>query len=65
MTRVYDRWEFYQDPEEKWWWRRFSRNKSIKDPFSPGYEILVDSSKRSYEKKDDCVENAIRHGYKL
>lgn len=65
MTRVYERWEFYQDSDGKWYWRRFRRNISIKDASSPGYEILVDSSKRSYEKKDDCIENAIRQGYKL
>lgn len=64
MTGVYDRWEFYQDSEENWWWRRFRRNKRIKDPFTPGYEILVDSSNRGYKKKDDCIENAIRRGYK-
>lgn len=50
MTGVYDRWEFYQDPEENWFWRRFRRNKRIKDPFTPGYEILVDSSNRGKKK---------------
>jgi hypothetical protein len=64
MSGVRDRWDFYQDSTGNWWWRRFRRNTKIRDPFTLGYEILVDTSSRGYEKKDNCIENAVRMGYR-
>lgn len=48
-----DKWEFYQDPSNKWRWRRTASNGSI-----------VGASTQGYVNKSDCIENARRNGYK-
>jgi uncharacterized protein YegP (UPF0339 family) len=48
-----DKWEFYKDTNSKWRWRRVSTNGRI-----------VGSSSQGYVNKQDCKDNAKRHGYK-
>jgi uncharacterized protein YegP (UPF0339 family) len=48
-----DKWEFYKDNNNKWRWRRISINGKI-----------VGSSNQGYVNKQDCIDNAKRHGYK-
>lgn len=47
-----DRWEFYQDGQHQWRWRRIASNGRI-----------VGASSQGYANKSDCVENARRNGY--
>lgn len=47
-----DKWEFYQDNNNKWRWRRVASNGRI-----------VGSSSQGYVNKVACVDNARRHGY--
>jgi len=48
-----DKWEFYQDAKKEWRWRRIAPNGRI-----------VGASTQGYVNKSDCINNAIRHGYK-
>ena len=48
-----DTWEFYVDNNGKWRWRRVASNGRI-----------TGASCQGYANKSDCVENAIRNGYK-
>ena len=47
-----DKWEFYQDPQNLWRWRRIASNGRI-----------VGSSSQGYVNKSDCIDNAKRNGY--
>lgn len=47
-----DKWEFYQDGQQQWRWRRTASNGRI-----------VGASSQGYANKSDCVENARRNGY--
>ncbi|WGZ90029.1 MAG: DUF1508 domain-containing protein [Candidatus Thiocaldithrix dubininis] len=47
-----DKWEFYQDGNNKWRWRRIASNGRI-----------VGSSSQGYVNRSDCIDNARRHGY--
>ena len=47
-----DKWQFYQDPSNKWRWRRVASNGAI-----------VGASTQGYVNKSDCIENARRNGY--
>jgi uncharacterized protein YegP (UPF0339 family) len=47
-----DKWEFYQDTDKKWRWRRVSSNGRV-----------VGASTEGYSNKADCVANAKRNGY--
>lgn len=47
-----DKWEFYQDTEREWRWRRIASNGRI-----------VGSSSQGYKNKQDCIDNAKRNGY--
>ncbi len=50
-----DKWEFYQDHNEKhhkWRWRRTAPNGRI-----------VGASTQGYAEKEECVENAVRNGF--
>lgn len=47
-----DKWEFYQDSQNEWRWRRTAPNGKI-----------VGASSQGYVTKADCVENALRNGY--
>ena len=47
-----DKWEFYQDPQKLWRWRRTASNGKI-----------VGSSSQGYVNKSDCIDNARRNGY--
>ena len=47
-----DKWEFYQDPNKEWRWRRIASNGRI-----------VGSSSQGYVNRNDCVANARRNGY--
>jgi len=46
-----DKWEFYQDPQNLWRWRRTASNGKI-----------VGSSLQGYVNKSDCIDNARRNG---
>lgn len=48
-----DKWDFYQDPKGQWRWRRTASNGRI-----------VGASTQGYSNKSDCIDNAIRNGYK-
>ena len=52
MTGNKDKWEFYQDPQKQWRWRRTSPNGNI-----------VGASSQGYANKSDCIANAQRNGY--
>lgn len=47
-----DKWEFYQEAQNLWRWRRTTSNGRI-----------VGASSQGYANKADCIENAKRHGY--
>ncbi len=47
-----DRWEIYQDTQGMWRWRRIAPNGKV-----------VGASTEGYRNRQDCVENARRHGY--
>jgi len=47
-----DSWEFYQDSQRLWRWRRVASNGRI-----------VGASSQGYVNRQDCVENARRNGY--
>tara|TARA_R110000787_G_scaffold232448_1_gene339603 strand:- start:302 stop:502 length:201 start_codon:yes stop_codon:yes gene_type:complete len=50
-----DKWEFYQDHNEKhhkWRWRRTASNGRI-----------VGASTQGYAEKEECIENAERNGF--
>lgn len=47
-----DKWEFYQDKADEWRWRRTASNGKV-----------VGASSEGYKNKQDCIENAKRHGY--
>ena len=47
-----DKWEFYQDSQDLWRWRRIAPNGRI-----------VGSSSEGYKNKIDCIYNARRNGY--
>ena len=53
MNGEKDRWEFYKDAQGEWRWRRIAPNGKI-----------VGASTQGYKNKQDCQENARRHGYK-
>lgn len=53
MNGEKDRWEFYKDAQGEWRWRRIAPNGKI-----------VGASTQGYKNKQDCKENARRHGYK-
>ncbi|MCB1132902.1 MAG: DUF1508 domain-containing protein, partial [Verrucomicrobiae bacterium] len=44
-----DKWEFYEDAEGKWRWRRTASNNEI-----------VGASTQGYVNRSDCEENARR-----
>ena len=48
-----DTWEFYKDKQGEWRWRRTAPNGKS-----------VGASSEGYKNKGDCVNNAIRHGYR-
>lgn len=52
MAGANDKWEFYQDANGDWRWRRIAPNGQI-----------VGSSSEGYKNKSDCIANARRHGY--
>jgi hypothetical protein len=47
-----DRWEFYLTAPDAWRWRR-----------TEAATHLVVNSDRCYHRRDDCVADAMRHGY--
>jgi uncharacterized protein YegP (UPF0339 family) len=47
-----DKWEFYQDPQRMWRWRRIASNGRV-----------VGASTEGYTTRQACVENARRNGY--
>jgi uncharacterized protein YegP (UPF0339 family) len=47
-----DTWEFYQDTENQWRWRRTARNGNI-----------VGAASEGYANKADCEGNARRNGW--
>ena len=47
-----DHWNFYQDPSEKWRWRRSDLDDQI-----------VGSSHTGFPTREACLDNARRHGY--
>jgi uncharacterized protein YegP (UPF0339 family) len=47
-----DKWEFYQDNQGFWRWRRVASNGRI-----------VGGSTEGYYNKLDCINNAKRNGY--
>jgi uncharacterized protein YegP (UPF0339 family) len=47
-----DRWEFYQDKQNDWRWRRKAVNGRI-----------VGASSEGYRNRTDCVDNATRNGF--
>jgi len=53
MSGENDKWEFYQDSKKEWRWRRIASNG-----------VIVGASSQGYVHKSDCIENAIRNGYK-
>jgi uncharacterized protein YegP (UPF0339 family) len=53
MSGENDKWEFYQDSQSKWRWRRTSPNGNI-----------VGASTEGYVNKSDCIDNAKRNGYR-
>lgn len=46
-----DKWEIYKDNAGEWRWRRTASNGNI-----------VGASTEGYKNKQDCIDNAIRHG---
>jgi uncharacterized protein YegP (UPF0339 family) len=52
MNSQNDKWEFYQDSEAKWRWRRTASNGRI-----------VGASTQGYVNKSDCIANARLNGY--
>lgn len=48
-----DKWKFYKNATNKWEWKRYSSNG-----------IIVGQSVHGFLKKEYCVVNAERHGYK-
>lgn len=53
MSNYNDKWEFYKDADGKWRWRRVAANG-----------LIVGASSQGYVNKKDCLDNAIRNGYK-
>lgn len=51
-NKVMDKWEFYQDSQGKWRWRRIAPNGRI-----------VGASTEGYSNRQDCIDNARRNGY--
>ena len=47
-----DTWAIYQDDRRDWRWRRTAPNGNI-----------VGASTEGYRNRQDCVDNARRHGY--
>ena len=47
-----DTWDFYKDAAGEWRWRRTASNGRI-----------VGASTQGYVSRQECVENARRHGY--
>lgn len=47
-----DQWEFYQDPQKNWRWRRVASNGRV-----------VGQSSEGYRNRADCMANAKRNGY--
>jgi uncharacterized protein YegP (UPF0339 family) len=47
-----DKWEFYQESNDYWRWRRTAPNGNI-----------VGASAEGYRNKSDCIANAKRNGY--
>lgn len=47
-----DKWEFFQEANGDWHWRRVAPNGRI-----------VGSSSEGYRNRADCVANAKRNGY--
>lgn len=48
-----DKWEFYKDNKDEWRWRRTATNGRI-----------VGAATEGYTSKQNCVDNAIRNGFK-
>jgi hypothetical protein len=59
-----DRWEFKQESDNKWHWKRLRRNKRIKDPSVWGYYTIVDQSNIGFATREECEEYATRFGYR-
>lgn len=53
MSKKQDKWEFYVDAANNWRWRRTAKNGEI-----------IDASTEGYKNRYNCVENAIRCGYR-
>lgn len=53
MSASDDKWEFYKDNAGEWRWRRIARNGQV-----------VGACHEGYTTKQNCIENARRHGYK-
>ena len=49
---ISDHWEFYLEAGQLWCWRRTEASTH-----------LVVKGDRCYAKRDDCVADAMRHGY--
>lgn len=47
-----ERWEFFQDKQNKFRWRKRTANGKI-----------VAASTQGYSRKADAVKNAVKHGY--
>ncbi|MBF0288717.1 MAG: DUF1508 domain-containing protein [SAR324 cluster bacterium] len=47
-----DKWDLYQDSTGQWRWRRMDLD-----------EQTVGASHAGFQTREDCVENAERHGY--
>jgi uncharacterized protein YegP (UPF0339 family) len=52
MTGTNDKWDFYQDNQKQWRWRRTASNGQI-----------VGASSQGYANRVDCINNARRNGY--
>lgn len=49
-----DKWEIYQDSKNEWRWTHTARNGRI-----------VGASTEGYKERRQCLQNAVRNGYKL
>jgi uncharacterized protein YegP (UPF0339 family) len=52
LKTMNDKWEFYQDAQKLWRWRRIASNGRT-----------VGASSEGYVNRTDCVNNAKRNGY--
>jgi hypothetical protein len=59
-----DRWDFNQESDKKWYWKRWRRNKKINDPSVFGYEKIVAQSQVGFATREECEEYATRFGYR-